>query len=517
MIRNNKAPKIRSSLPLLVCMTLSGALIVMAYGGASSKVTNDAAYPRHSENEGLPPAAKSATTEPDNNPTPDPIDSPPADSAPDIVEGCPAIKYVNRNSGTANITQLRMDRKYVSTGATRIRATIDDPSPNQATELRTKLKLYINNTLYSYCPELKNASDTVDLLLPTDVHLDSGSYVTLEAVEIAKKNGEEVEVKSNKEAAYALLEKMPPNPFKLQQSSKTSTPGCHAQGIKFDGAYFFSSCQQIADDLQAFAYIHDFTGKRLCEFEIGPDYDHPGGLMTVPGELGAAYVGFSVWQGAYPNSDNNRSQPLKISYKNGKCSKVRLNNGTTLNNTTGFAVRRPKQTCDELSAWDTEILFYDDYTANLNICKPPVESATPTPSPACEKKTITALTIKTYSSQDCAYYFANGWLRACIAVSNDDNLIQVFNADAASMDESQRLGKTIYLSATVPKIGRYSGGFDIYQTPSGSRYVVIAPDSTDGGDDCGGRQPCTDTKMNQWVEFYLFDTWSSQWPKGNCK
>lgn len=393
-----------------------------------------------------------------------------------------------------------------------------DASPNETTELRTRFRLYVNGRLYSYCPELKGTSDTVDLMLPSGEPLPSGGYVTLEASELAKKNGDEYEVKSNKEVAHALLNFMPPNPFKLQNSSATTTPGCHGQGIKFDGAYFFSSCQQIADDWKAMAYIHDYKGTRLCSFEIDAGYDHPGGLVTLPGELGTAYVGFSVWSSSLPSTSNKRAQPLKISYANGQCSKAKLNSGNEIQNTSGFVARRPLDKCDVKSAWSTDLLFYDDYTANLNICKAAaVPGASPAPTPACWKQSIKPVSTESwYSSQDCGYYFAKGWLRACIGMSNDDNLIQVFSGDTFDMDETHRLGAPIYLSETWKSIGPWSGGFDIYQTPSGLRYLILAPDSPDTGDDCG-REPCTDTQKNQWVEFYPFDSVVKKWPTGNCK
>lgn len=105
MTRNTDSTrKISRSLPTIVCFTLAATLIVMAYGGSSSKATDEALF-RSSRTDYRPPAV-SATTNPDDNPTPEPEVSPVPDPYPDITEGCDAIKYVGRNQGYASATQL---------------------------------------------------------------------------------------------------------------------------------------------------------------------------------------------------------------------------------------------------------------------------------------------------------------------------------------------------------------------------------------------------------------------------
>lgn len=495
MRKENRASR-RPSL-LLACAALS-ALVV---GFASSRNESRGQSPRPDA-----PAPRASATPPEPQP-PDPED--PFDTYGTVALNPSAPPALQCGLGTGyDAVTGQIDTASLKPGLTYVKVRFDDPRPFN--EARTLLTLTFNGKTYQYHGQLKDATTVAQLNLPQGLFLMVGDSVSVRIDEqyttAAGTSGACLMSKATALAARRVA--FPPNPILLRDSSASQSPGCHGQAVKFDGVYFFSSCQELAgSDSLAVANIHDAQGSRLCRFVLGESFDHPSGIVIFPGELGAAYLGFSKWAGDFPSSDNREAQPIRIAYDHAtrKClsAPARLNGGGTIHDTTGFAVRVPENKCAKDTPWRSDILFYDDFTASVNKC--------PKSGGLCSFVPGTKPPGGSNSSQDCGYYWAGAWFRACIKLASLGNGVQVFKADAASMDEASRLADF----TLGPPTSEWSGGLDIYQSRDGSqRYLLLAPSSASAALNCDMRQPCTtdDSKKAQHVEVFNFNDWNSHWP-----
>lgn len=421
------------------------------------------------------------------------------ESVPQSLGGCSLGSGVNESI-------VKLNPATVYGGSSKVQITFDDSSATN--EYDTVIRLWVNEKEHDYWAYFTKSSSTVTLNLASGPLL-TGDRVQVRVDERYKASSAagcaETSKSSTVASALTLLNTPPPNPLRLKNSSANLNQGCHGQGIKFDGLYFFSTCQELYGDNMAVAHIHDSKGNKLCSFNLGNKYDHPGGPVIYPGETGTAYLGLSDLE--YGNS----AMPVKISYDpyTKKCLSTQptptlLNNKKEVADSIGFAVRVPTNECSSANSWTSLIRFYNDETYKYFPCDKS--------GAACGAQVDVDNPTTENSSQDCGYYWEGAWFRACIAFSDADNEIQIFRADGGSMDAGHRLGQ-ILLSSKVPNVGKSSGGFDIYTTPTGTRYVVIAPDS--GDKNCGGEHPCTteDADKAQLVEFYNFNTWS--WPSNS--
>lgn len=284
--------------------------------------------------------------------------------------------------------------------------------------------------------------------------------------------------------------------YRMEDSAHSPDPGCHLQGVKFDGTYFYTSCQDLAAS-EARAFIHDSLGTKVCDFTLGTDYDHPSGILLSDD---GAFVGFSkhdVDGDGYAVLAHISAEPCTIDV---------LVGGATLTGNISSVAAVPQDVCNTQSGMD-HLLVYGSLGRSYWECG--LDGA------LCGSAVDTdygeLLDAFLQAPQDCDLYYDHGWLRACIATSNVNNNVHVWSADEVHTDASYWVangsGET-----TLPLGGlEHSGGFAFWRTDLAT-YVLIAPHDSTGS--CGIRTPCTGSDRTQILQFLRFE--DTPWPSGTC-
>ncbi|MDV6234617.1 hypothetical protein CH379_003115 [Leptospira ellisii] len=275
----------------------------------------------------------------------------------------------------------------------------------------------------------------------------------------------------------------------------SSQYGCHSQGVKFDGNYFYSSCMDTNGNDTAYLFVHDKYGRLIRRFSAGSSYDHPSGIFLYNNW---AYVGFT---------SNGIDMESKLYRFNGA--------GTVeyqgfFDHSVGFvgqSIPNPNQ--PSLVAKSRYYSYDQYYERQCNYtdgsCGSYLDITTGNNINSAGRDGV----------QDCdVYYKGGGWYKACILFSANPNVIRVWKGNQSKLGPDNAL--TTYTMTYQPG---HSGGFSFYTDPNGKKWIVTTPAPDTNRRYCGGctlvggnNCACTDKNNRQRIRFYSFDRFS--WPSG---
>jgi hypothetical protein len=271
----------------------------------------------------------------------------------------------------------------------------------------------------------------------------------------------------------------------------TDEKGCHGQGIKFDGTYFYTTCMETDGNNTAYLYVHNAAGTRIKQFKYDHTYEHPSGILL---DNGWAYTGFT-------------SESLDM-----KTRLYRFNGAGTVqyqgffDHSVGFVGGTFVNPASYSTAIKTRYYSFEQYYER---------QCTPTDG-TCGTFTdiTTANNIDGEDGvQDCDFYWKNNrWYKACILLSSTPNRIRVWDSGQIRLSPSNALA-----NFTMDGQPGESGGLGFYQDPGGTMWIVTAPPPAtnrrfcdgcpfSGGDICA----CTDKQNRQRVRFYRYSRFA--WP-----
>jgi len=279
-------------------------------------------------------------------------------------------------------------------------------------------------------------------------------------------------------------------------ATKGSTQnGCHSQGIKFDGNYFYSTCMDTNGSNTAHLYVHDKYGNLIKKFGSDSTYDHPSGIFLYNGW---AYTGFT----------HNGLNMYSYLYKFNGTGTVQ-NQGffdhsvgfvgqyIAYPNSSSFQAKNRYYSYDQYYerqclSTDGTCGSYTDYTTGNNINSTSADGV-----------------------QDCDVYYKNGgWYKACILFSSNPIKIRVWKGSQLRLAPDNAI-----ITFQPGGLPGHSGGFGFYTDPSGAKWIVTTPPpavdrrycqgcTLVGGNTCA----CTDKSNRQRIRFYSFNKFS--WPSG---
>jgi len=373
-------------------------------------------------------------------------------------------------------------------------ATIDDVCPGD--EVDTLAEVYLGTTLLAEERFHGARSEPLELSLVLSGAVLAGEELLLVIHEsVATTDGELLEF----QLFHFLNASEPmvaPYTYELQESAHSGESGCHGQGVKFDGQYFYSTCQDLDGANEARAFIHDSVGNLVCDFSLGPAYDHPGGMMLRPE---GAYIGFGSLHGF-------DSYSLLVRVSADPCTLEVLNNQRPLSGTVSALSEIPAERCELDTDW--EMLVYGTLGKTHRICDSNGGGCGEPQSHEIDGMLTAFFDVP----QDCDTYFDGGWMRACITLASEPSRVRVYRADGVDVDgyswEMNASGETLI---ELGGLG-WSGGFGLF-TSQLQRYIVTAPTHESGS--CGFKLPCTGADRTQLVQFQAFDDY--EWPSGGCQ
>lgn len=262
--------------------------------------------------------------------------------------------------------------------------------------------------------------------------------------------------------------------------------GCHGQGIKFDGAYFYSTCMDTNGQDTAILFLHNSQGQLVRSFNIGSRYEHPSGILL---SEGWAYTGFT---------HNGLDMESQL-YRFNRAGQVQ--NLGFFDHSVGFVGPSIASPSDPVLRSSPRFYSYDQYYARQcsgNDCASYADFRTGYDVGSASRDGV----------QDCDTYFRTGrWYKACLLFSSSPARIRVWNGGELKLAPGNALA-TVSLSSAPG----HAGGFGFYTDPSGKKWIVLSvPPSANrrycqgcalvGGNTCA----CTDKNNRQRVRFLSFD------------